>query len=392
MTTALNPIAAAGLDPVALTAALVATPSVNPDLVAGGNGEALIADGIAAWFAAQGFEVHRLENTPGRPSIVGIARGAGGGRALMFNGHIDTVTLAGYDGDPLDAFIRDGRLHGRGSFDMKGGVGAMMVAAARARAAGVKGDILVACVADEEHASFGTEEVAARFTADAAIVTEPSHLEVTVAHRGFVWFDVTVNGRAAHGSRPELGIDAIAKAGKFLVALEELDLSLRANKTHPLLGSGSVHASVISGGEEVSSYPARCVIRLERRTIPGETPDSTQAELQAIIDRIAASDPAFSATVSRGLARPPFEIGRDEPVVTALRQAASARMGASPAWRGEPFWTDCAILQQAGIPCVMFGVDGTGAHAATEWASVKSIGALAEILTDTAVDFCNRPR
>jgi acetylornithine deacetylase len=383
---------AATLDPVRLLAELVVIASVNPDLVPGGNGEARIADHIAAWFTAHGFEVHRLERNAGRPSVVGVARGSGGGRSLMFNGHIDTVTLAGYDGDPLEARIADGKLYGRGSFDMKSGVAAMMVAAARAKALGLKGDILVACVADEEYASFGTEEVVERFKADAAIVTEPSHLEATIAHKGFVWFDVTVEGRAAHGSRPELGIDAIAKAGKFLVALEELDRRLRAKPAHPILGSGSVHASVIQGGEELSSYPARCLIRLERRTIPGETAETAETELQAIIDQLAGADPAFRAGVTRGLARPPFEVGRDEPIVTALSAAAMQRLGEAPAWRGEPFWTDCAILHGAGIPCLMFGADGGGAHAATEWATTASIEALADILTATAASFCDTPR
>jgi acetylornithine deacetylase len=383
------PYDAKTLDAVELLANLVTIPSVNPDLVKGGHGEAEIADYISGWFHGHGFEVHRLERNAGRPSIVGIARGKGGGKSLMFNGHIDTVTLAGYDGEPLDPVIRDGKIFGRGSFDMKGGVAAMMVAAARAKAKGVAGDILVACVADEEYASFGTEEAVERFKADAAIVTEPSHLEVTIAHRGFVWFDVEVQGRAAHGSRPELGIDAIAKAGKFLVALEELDKSLRAKPSHPILKSGSVHASIISGGEELSSYPAKCLIRLERRTIPGETVESTRAELHQIIDRIAASDPDFKAAPTPGLARPPFEVSKDEAIVKALQNSATARLGKMPDWRGEPFWTDCAILQSAGIPCVMFGADGGGAHAAMEWTTTESVKALADILTETALAFCN---
>ena len=200
----------------------------------GGAGETAIADFCSAWLGERGFEVHRLEERPGRPSIVGIARGSGGGRSLMFNGHFDTVTLAGYDGNPLDPVIGDdGRLYGRGSFDMKGGVAAMMVAAAHAKAQNLRGDVLVACVADEEYASSGTEEVARHFHPDAAVVTEPSHLELTIAHKGFVWFDVIVEGRAAHGSRPDLGVDAIAKAGKFLVALEAYDRRLRANPSHP---------------------------------------------------------------------------------------------------------------------------------------------------------------
>ncbi|MGE3365844.1 MAG: ArgE/DapE family deacylase [Rhizobiaceae bacterium] len=374
--------------PIELLKQLVAINSVNPDLVPGGKGEAEIADFCAAWFAARSFEVHRLENHRGRPSVVGIARGSGGGRSLMFNGHIDTVSIATYGGDALDPVVRDGKLFGRGSFDMKGGVAAMMVAAARAKAKGVRGDILVACVADEEYASFGTEDVAKAFKTDAAIVTEPSHLELTVAHRGFAWFDVVVEGKAAHGSRPELGIDAIAKAGRFLVALEDYDKRLRANPTHALLKSGSVHASLISGGEEISSYPASCKISLERRTLPGETSATAAAELQAIIDEIAASDPAFKAALTHGLERPPFEVAESEPIVQALDAVASRHLGRTPTRRGEPFWTDCAILQSAGIPCVMFGADGGGAHAASEWTTVESVERLAAILTETAIEFC----
>jgi acetylornithine deacetylase len=373
---------------VELLVQLVAIASVNPDLVPGSPGEAAIADFCSHWLARQGFEIHRLESRPGRPSIVGVARGTGGGRSLMFNGHIDTVTLAGYVGDPLAAERRDGMLYGRGAFDMKSGVAAMMVAATRAKAAGLAGDLIVACVADEEHASFGTEEVVARFRTDAAIVTEPSHLELTVAHKGFAWFDVRVTGRSAHGSRPELGIDAIAKAGKFLTALEQWDRRLRAHPTHPRLGGGSAHASLIEGGQELSSYPAECRIRLERRTTPGETAETVAAELNDILQAIAAEDRDFHAQLVPGLSRAPFEIGEEAEIVSTLRAAATARLGRTPPLRGEPFWTDCAILAEAGIPSVMFGADGGGAHAAQEWADEASVAALADILCETAVNFC----
>ena len=374
--------------PVELLKQLVAINSVNPDLVPGGAGEAEIAAFCARWFADRGFEVHKLETKPGRPTIVGIARGSGGGKSLMFNGHIDTVSTATYDGDALAATTRDGKVFGRGSFDMKGGVAAMMVAAARAKAKGLRGDILVACVADEEYASFGTEDVAANFKADAAIVTEPSHLELTTAHRGFAWFDVVVEGRAAHGSRPDLGIDAIAKAGRFLVALEDYDKRLRANPTHALLKSGSVHASIIKGGDEISSYPGRCSISLERRTIPGETSATAAAELQAMLDAIAANDADFRAVLTAGLERPPFEVAENEPFVALLDSVATRHLARRPARRGEPFWTDCAILQAAGIPCVMFGADGAGAHAAQEWATIESVEVLTRILAETAEHFC----
>ncbi|WP_046731391.1 ArgE/DapE family deacylase [Streptomyces humi] len=377
-------------DPTGLLARLIAIDSVNPDLVPGGAGETVIADFCGHWLAAHGFEVHRLERRPGRPSLVAIARGTGGGRSLMLNGHLDTVSLADYDGDPLDPQIRGGRMYGRGSFDMKGGIAAMMVAAARATADGpLRGDVILACVADEEFGSSGTAEVLESFTADAAIVTEPSHLEVTLAHKGFVWFDVEIEGRAAHGSRPDLGIDAIAKAGHFLVALENLGRRLAHGPAHPLLGTGTVHASVIHGGEEPSTYPAHCRITLERRTVPGENADTVERELTAILDRLAATVADFHYRLTRGLHREPFEADPQAPVVRTLTHHAEQALGHPPVVRAEPFWTDCALLDQAGIPCLLFGVDGEGAHAATEYVDLASLDRLTDILTATIANFCS---
>ncbi len=378
------------LDPVRLLERLIAVDSVNPGLAASGAGEAAVADVCAGWLTAHGFDVHRLERNPGRPSLVAVAHGTGGGRSLMLNGHLDTVGPGDYEGDPLSPRIKDGKIFGRGAFDMKGGVAAMMIAAARATARGpLRGDVLLACVADEEHASAGTEEVLESFTADAAIVTEPSHLQVTLAHKGFAWFDVVVRGRAAHGSRPDLGIDAIAKAGHFLVAVEELGRRLAEAAPHPLLGSGTVHASVIHGGEEPSTYPARCRITIERRTVPGEDADTVQAELTALLDQLAVTVPDFSYRLQRGLHREPFEADPDQPVVRTLLRHARTVLGHPPVVRAEPYWTDCALLHRAGIPCLLFGVDGGGAHAAVEWADIASLHRLTDILTGTITDFCS---
>ncbi|WP_330347944.1 M20/M25/M40 family metallo-hydrolase [Streptomyces sp. NBC_00582] len=376
--------------PAGLLARLVSLDSVNPDLVAGGAGESAVADLCGRWLADRGFEVHRLERRPGRPSLVAVARGTGGGRSLMLNGHLDTVGLAGYDGDPLDPRIHDGRMYGRGTFDMKGGIAAMMVAAARATAHGpLRGDVLLACVADEEHGSCGTEEVLESFTADAAIVTEPSRLELTLAHKGFAWFDVEIEGRAAHGSRPDLGIDAIVRAGHFLVALEELGQRLARGPAHPLLGTGTVHASLVHGGEEPSTYPAHCRITLERRTVPGESADSAGRELTAVLGRLAATVPDFRYRLTPGLHRAPFAADADAPIVRTLTRHATRALGRPPAVRAEPFWTDCALLDRAGIPCLLFGVDGEGAHAATEYVDLASLDRLTDILTATVADFCS---
>ncbi|MDX2004082.1 MAG: ArgE/DapE family deacylase [Meiothermus sp.] len=373
---------------VQLLAELLKINSVNPDLQPGAAGEGQVALFVADWLKVNGFEVHWLEATPGRPSVVGIARGAGGGRSLMFNGHLDTVGLLPFEGEPLEPVIRDGRMYGRGSFDMKSGLAAMLVAAKRAKSLRLRGDILVACVADEEYASIGTEEVARRFSADAAIVTEPTHLDLTVAHKGFVWLDVVVHGRAAHGSRPELGIDAIAKMGKFLAALEQYDKGLRSVESHPLLKHGSVHASLISGGQELSSYPAECRLSVERRTLPHETPEAVERELLEILQRIAAEDSDFKYTLTRGFSRSPMEMSTNEPIIQIAKRQVEAIAGKTPSYRGEPFWTDAAILKAAGIPAFLLGVDGAGAHAAVEYVELESMEKLTQVLVETAKEFC----
>lgn len=380
-------------EPIGLLTRLIEINSVNPDLVPGGAGETEIADFVSTWFTERGFDVQRLEERAGRPSVVGIHRGSGDGKSLMLNGHLDTVTLAGYDGNPLRADVRaDGpngpQLHGRGSYDMKSGIAAMMIAADRVARQSHSGDILVTLVADEEYGSAGTQEVLRHFTADGAIVVEPSELEVTIAHRGFVWFEVEIEGVAAHGSRPDLGIDAIAKAGLFLTGLDELATKLVSGPRHPVLGTGSIHASTVQGGEELSSYPARCTIGIERRTVPGETGETTEAELEQILREVVRANPGVSYRITRGLERRPFDASRESDVVRTVLATVAEVTGAPAIERGEPFWTDCALLSEAGIPAVLFGVSGGGAHAATEWVDVDSLETVTTVLKRTIESFC----
>jgi succinyl-diaminopimelate desuccinylase len=375
-------------DPIAVLRRLIAIDSVNPDLVPGAAGERMIAAWCAHWLAERGFEVHRLEDRPGRPSIVGIARGTGGGRSLMLNGHLDTVGVGSYVGDPFSGEREDGRVFGRGAFDMKGGVAAILVAAARAAAAGLAGDVLVALVADEEFGSLGTEEVLRRFHAEAAIVAEPSELCLTLAHRGFAWFEVELSGLAAHGSQPERGVDAIAHAGLVLRALDDLRARIEAAPGHPLLGQGTVRVSMISGGTDAATVAATCTLTLERRTLPGQTPDAVEAELRAILDRLAGTTPDFAFRLTRLVARAAFEADPEWPIVRALAAQAERVLGRRPATRGEPFWTDAGLILEAGIPCLVVGVAGGGAHADTEWADEASVRQLTDMLAGTIADFC----
>jgi acetylornithine deacetylase len=377
---------------VGLLEELIRVDSTNSDLVDGGAGEGPIADCVTAWLTQRGFACHRLEERPGRPSVVAVHAGTGGGRSIMLNGHLDAVSLASYAGDGLAPVRRDGKVFGRGAYDMKSGIAAMMVTAARVAALPHAGDIVLALVADEEHASAGTEEVLrAGFTADAAIVVEPTEMDIVTAHRGFAWFDVTIHGRAAHGSRRDLGVDAIAHAGAFLTALAAHDIELSEREPHPLLGTGNIHASLIRGGEELSSYPASCTVSLERRTLPGETPATVEAELRDMLDRSTA-DGDISYEIEQGLHRSPFHVDASAVIVRTLAAAVAQSTGEEPRHRGEPFWTDAALLSDAGIPTVLFGVSGGGAHAAQEWVDVDSLITVTDVLGRVVAETTASPR
>ena len=306
----------------------------------------------------------------------------------MLNGHIDTVTIASYDGDGCKALRKDGNVYGRGTFDMKGGLAGQMIAAHRAVRRGITGQVIVAAVSDEEHGNIGTEEVLKHFTADVGVVAEPTMLGLTVAHKGFVWFDLTINGLAAHGSRHDLGIDAITKAGYALVALDKYAAELTSRPHVKYLETPSVHASIIKGGEELSSYPAECTIAIERRTVPGETPEGVRAELVAILNDVAANTKDFSYELGGGFTRAPLQVSEDHEIVRLIQNHFQTLTGNPIGFRGEWYWTDAALMNEVGITTVLFGVDGEGAHAATEWATESSVHIVADVLTDVVVEWC----
>jgi acetylornithine deacetylase/succinyl-diaminopimelate desuccinylase-like protein len=370
----------------ALLSSLVAMDSVNPSLIPGGAGEARIADFIERWSRERGLQAERLEETPGRPSVLVRAKGSGGGRTLMLCGHIDTVNVEGMT-DPHIPRIEGDRLYGRGAYDMKAGVAAALMAAREASRLGLAGDVVVAAVADEEHASLGVREVLRRVGVDAAVVTEPTELELAVAHKGFVWSEVEVTGRSAHGSRPHLRVDAIVKMGAVLRELEELDRSL-ADHTHPLLGRASAHASLIEGGVELSSYPARCRLGLERRTLPGETGEQIDREVESLLDGCRAADPDFEASQRTVLVREPFEIEQEAELVTIVTDAAAEVVADPVRIGGASYWADAAFIAAAGIPTVLFGPGGVGAHAIEEWVSLSDTEAVARTLVVVAARLC----
>lgn len=369
-----------------LLAALVQLDSTNPALVSGGAGETAIAQFIVGWLTAHGIAADVIESAPGRPSVLARVPGTGGGRSLLLNAHLDTVGSEGMT-NPFEPKIHHGRLYGRGAYDMKSGLAACLLALLDVKDAGLRGDVLLTAVADEEHASLGMQAVLAQVTADAAIVTEPTELCVSVAHKGFTWHEITTHGRAAHGSRPDLGVDAIAHMGRVLGQLEALGHALTQRTPHPLLGHGSLHASLISGGQELSSYPDRCTLLVERRTLPGETPEAVTGEIDARLSALA-SDPAFHAEHRVTLTREAFGIAPDAPIVQTLQAAAAQVLGQPPAVIGQSFWMDSAFLAAAGIPTVVFGPCGGGAHATEEWVDLASAEQCRQTLTATLRAFC----
>ena len=367
-------------DAVALTRALVAIDSQNPSLVPDAPGEGACARLLARVLREWGFRVELQTVAPGRPNVVARI-GTPGGRTLMLNGHLDTVGVTGMTHAPWDPEMRDGRVYGRGSADMKSGVAAMCAAAWRAAGAGAKGEVIVTAVVDEEFESIGTRAlIDAGITADAAIVTEPTRLAICPAHKGFAWADLEVRGVAAHGSRHDVGVDAIALASLVVADLEAYQQSVLSRRRHELLGRPSLHASFIRGGTGLSTYPDRCTVQFERRTIPGESAADFTTELEDAVRRVRALRPELDATVSAGFSQQPNEVPPTHAIVAAL-ESALVRQGRAAPIEGLSCWTDAAILTAAGIPAVCFGPgDIAVAHAPNEFVPVNEVQAATDTL------------
>ncbi len=370
-------------------AELVGINSVNPELFAGGGGEVEIADYVAHELRRLGLEVALLEPKPNRPSVVGRLPGSGQGRSLMLNGHLDTVGVAGMK-SPFNPEIFGGKLYGRGAYDMKGSLAACLAAVKALVEAGERpeGDLLVAAVADEEYVSLGTAEVIKCCRVDGAIVTEPTEMKLSLAHKGFMWLEVETFGRAAHGSRFDLGIDANRHMGRLLVELDKLAQELQERPGHPLVGPPSVHAGTLAGGTALSVYAANCRVGIERRTVPGEKKKRVVQEIQALVDKLSTADPQFQATLELLFAREPFEVSAQAGIVQAVEQAALETLGRPPEHSGEAYWADAALLSAAGVETVMIGPRGSGAHAAVEWVELDSLVELAAVLARTALNYC----
>ena len=375
-------------DAVALARALVQIDSRNPTLTPGSPGEGACARALAAVLDDWGFSVETPEVAPGRPNVV-ARLGPADAPAIMLNGHLDVVGIEGMVHDPFAAELRDNRIYGRGSADMKGGLAAMCAAAVAGHASGANRQILITAVVDEEYESLGMRALmASGLRAEAAIITEPTQLAICPAHRGFVWLDVSLRGRAAHGSRYDIGVDAITHAGLLLAELDQLESTRESGPRHSLLGRGSLHASKIRGGVGMSTYPEECELAIERRTLPGESAEKAIREITDACERVKSTHPDFEARVTLSTAQLASDVSPDAPIVKRLRGALE-RERVPVRIEGMSAWTDAALLNEAGIPAVCFGPgDIALAHAAEEFVPVEEIGVATRVLTRVVREWC----
>ena len=364
---------------------LIRTPSVNPSLAPDeAHGEEAIAKVAQRWLTANGVKSWLEDAAVGRPNAVGEV-GSGKGPTLLFCAHLDTVGASGMTIPPFEPKVEGNRVYGRGSYDMKGSAAAVLSAVSALAHENLPGRVLVALVADEEYASIGAQDFVRRHRADACVLTEPSEGRLILAHKGFVWAEIVTTGRAAHGSRWDLGVSAIAKMGRIISALEKFDQEELRRRVHPLVGPASQHCSLIQGGSGLSTYAEECRLKVERRTLPGELPDRVMQELEEVIRSTGEE-----AQVSRLLDRPPLDCDRESKIAACLREAATSVTGSILEEGGVGYWMDAALFHAAGIPTVNYGPGGAGAHEAVEWVDLDSVVTCTHVLVETARSFCGR--
>jgi acetylornithine deacetylase len=368
---------------------LVQINSVNPGLVPGNPGEYEIGSYIADVLRTIGLDPQFHEIKPERVNVVATLKGSGGSRSLMLNGHMDTVGVQGME-RPFSGEIKDSRVYGRGAQDMKGSLAGMLAVFKALTDAEIRlnGDLVFAAVADEEYSSLGTEALVQTVKTDAAIVTEPTGLDVCLAHRGFCLFEFETSGHAAHGSRYQNGVDANIHMGRILKELDKLSQDLLKAPGHPLLGPPSLHVPVIKGGSELFVYSDRCNISVERRTLPGEVREDILKEMDSLLLRLAANDRKFQASVKPVLYRNAYEISPDSEIVELISSTVEQALGHPPGHIGHYWWEDSALLAEKGIETAIFGPKGEGIHSREEWVDIQSVIDFAHILTQIAIQYC----
>lgn len=361
------------------------------------------AERIASFFSEWGMEPQLVTVLEDRPNVYCTLKGKGGGMALMFNGHTDTVPAYEMEIPPFTPEVRNGLLYGRGTVDMKGQVACMMVAMRLLKDLGVelKGDLIFTGVINEEDRSEGTEFLVRNGPyADRCVVGEPTGLKIMIGHRGLEWLEFEFIGKAAHGGTPEKGINAINMAARFINRLEEKLLPRLATRIHPIIGPAVMNVGVIKGGTQPSTVADRCIVQIDRRWIPTETLDQVLDEYKQIIHELEVEDSRFQCKMTRmesnmaTMDHMPVEINQEDLLVTDLRDSLIELGVSHPELGAFGGWTDASLIGNfAHIPTLIFGPgDLSVAHSRCEYIPVEELrmGTLAYALLATKI--CNRPK
>lgn len=352
---------------------LIALPSVNPAFVPAADpraGERGVGEFLASVAAAGGLEVEFQEVLPGRSNLLARLVPTGKVRQrILLAPHMDTVGVT--SDDQFDPRFQQGRIYGRGACDTKGSIAVYLTALLELAASKTRPqstEIVLAALIDEENGQSGSRHLArSRFKADLAIVGEPTLLSVVTAHKGDLWLQLETRGKAAHGSRPELGRNAIHQMAKIVDLLETDYAWQLRRRPHPLLCHPTINVGTIAGGRQPNIVPDQCVIRIDRRTIPGENDAAVKREILAFLRE--RGTPARLIDTKTNEPAPPMETDIHLPLVRQLLQAAGQ---SKPA--GVDFFTDAGVLTSAGIPCVVFGPgDIAQAHTNDEWVSTRQL-------------------
>ena len=359
---------------------LVEIDSVNP-MLSNGPGEAEIAEFIARYLENLHLNAEIQTIAPQRANVVAIIQGKNQKQSLLLNGHLDTVGVEDMS-NPFELKSKGDKLYGRGAYDMKGSLAVMLLIAKKFSKQPPPIDILLTFSADEENKSLGTEYIVQKWLPtlphqpSGAIFLEPTELEIGICHKGFIWYEIQVIGKAAHGSQPSEGIDAILPLQAALAELKDIEKELSYGPNDPFLGSATIHASLVAGGSELSMIPAKSKLQWERRTLPRESPESPKSELNRIVAAVENFQGNHQVIGRESFVRPPYRISEDADIVKKLKAASPKSQ-----FTGLSFWADSALSGLAGIPSVLFGPGGHGAHAVDEWVSLKSLVQVYEVLS-----------
>jgi acetylornithine deacetylase len=364
---------------VSILRELIAINSINVTL-SGGPGEKEIAEFIKNRLSRLGFEAQVQKISNERANVVALVRGTSPGPPVLLNGHIDTVGVEGMP-SPFTLRQESDRLYGRGTYDMKGSVAVMLALAGFWAQHPPERNVWLTFSCDEEDRSLGTEFLVNQWLPalpalpGGAIFLEPTEEDIGVAHKGFTWFEVEVLGKAAHGSRPEQGVDAILPLRAALGELERIRSELRSRPPDALLGHASLHGGTIQGGTELSVVPAHARLQWERRTLPDEKPEMVDAELARVAQAVEQLPGTHEVKSRKIFMRPPYRTPNEADILRRVQEASS---GSSLV--GLSFWADSALMGLAKIPSVLYGPIGHGAHAIDEWVSCRSLVNVFEVL------------